>query len=97
MDGRLCRLDFRNLVTAVRIIVAFNVCQGDGETIFQHACGLGAEGIVAKRRDKPYRSGRCPDWIKVRNPAAPAATRVIKKNWRGWKHEQHRRDCSAAS
>jgi bifunctional non-homologous end joining protein LigD len=30
---------------------------GDGETIFRHACALGAEGIVAKRRDRPYRSG----------------------------------------
>ena len=26
---------------------------GDGETIFHHACVLGAEGIVAKRRDRP--------------------------------------------
>jgi bifunctional non-homologous end joining protein LigD len=29
---------------------------GDGETIFRHACRLGVEGIVAKRRDRPYRS-----------------------------------------
>jgi hypothetical protein len=36
------------------------------------------QGIVAKRRDKPYRSGRSPDWIKVKNPDAPAATRVIE-------------------
>jgi ATP-dependent DNA ligase len=35
------------------------------------------EGIVAKRRDRPYRSGRSPDWIKVRNPDAPAATKAI--------------------
>ena len=50
----------------------------DGETIFQHACAMGLEGIVAKRRDRPYRSGRSPNWIKVKNPAAPAATRVIE-------------------
>ena len=37
-----------------------------------------AEGIVAKRRDRPYSSGRCTDWIKVKNPNAPAATRVIE-------------------
>jgi ATP-dependent DNA ligase len=37
--------------------------------------GMGSEGIVAKRRDKPYRSGRSPDWIMVKNPDAPAATR----------------------
>jgi bifunctional non-homologous end joining protein LigD len=51
---------------------------GDGETIFRHACALGAEGIVAKRRDRPYRSGRSPDWVKVRNPDAPAATRIME-------------------
>ena len=50
----------------------------DGNTIFQHACAMGLEGIVAKRRDRPYRSGRSPDWIKVKNPNAPAATRVIE-------------------
>ena len=47
---------------------------GDGALAFQHACGMGLEGIVAKRRDRPYRSGRSPDWIKVKNPDAPAAT-----------------------
>jgi bifunctional non-homologous end joining protein LigD len=51
---------------------------GDGETIFRHACALCAEGIVAKRRDRPYRSGRCADWVKVKNPDAPAATRLIE-------------------
>jgi hypothetical protein len=28
---------------------------------------------VAKRVDRPYRSGRSPDWVKVMNPDAPAA------------------------
>jgi bifunctional non-homologous end joining protein LigD len=51
----------------------------DGGTIFGHACAMGLEGIVAKRRDRPYRSGRSPDWIKVKNPDAPAATRVIER------------------
>jgi bifunctional non-homologous end joining protein LigD len=49
----------------------------DGETVFEHACKLGLEGIVAKRRDRPYRSGRSADWIKVKNPDAPAVTRLI--------------------
>jgi bifunctional non-homologous end joining protein LigD len=44
---------------------------GDGETIFRRACALGAEGVVAKRRDRPYRSGRCADWVKIKNPEAP--------------------------
>ena len=50
----------------------------DGNTIFRHACAMGLEGIVAKRCDRPYRSGRSPDWIKIKNPDAPAATRVIE-------------------
>jgi len=33
---------------------------------------------VAKRRDRPYWSGRSRDWVKVRNPNAPAATRVME-------------------
>ena len=48
---------------------------GDGATIFAHACKLGLEGIVSKRRDLPYRSGRCRAWVKVRNPQSPAALR----------------------
>jgi bifunctional non-homologous end joining protein LigD len=50
----------------------------DGPTLFGHACVMGLEGIVAKRRDRPYRSGRCADWVKVKNPDAPAATRVME-------------------
>jgi len=37
------------------------------------------EGIVAKRRDRPYRSGHSPDWIKVKNPQARAVTRLIEE------------------
>jgi bifunctional non-homologous end joining protein LigD len=39
---------------------------------------MNEKSIVAKRRDRPYRSGRTKDWIKVKNPDAPAATRVIE-------------------
>jgi ATP-dependent DNA ligase len=35
--------------------------------------------MIAKRRDRPYRSGRSPDWVKVKYPDAPAATRVIDR------------------
>ena len=38
----------------------------DGETVFRHACQLGVEGIVSKRRDAPYRSGRQETWIKLK-------------------------------
>jgi len=30
---------------------------------------LGLEGIISKRLDKPYVSGRCTSWVKVKNPA----------------------------
>jgi bifunctional non-homologous end joining protein LigD len=42
----------------------------DGESVFRHACKLGLEGIVSKREASPYRSGRSPDWLKMKNPAA---------------------------
>ena len=35
---------------------------------------MGLEGIVAKRRDRPYRSGQMTEWI-VKKPDGPAATR----------------------
>src|SRR6266581_363392 len=46
--------------------------EGDGPTIFAHACKLGLEGIVSKRKDSTYRSGRSPDWLKMKNSDAPA-------------------------
>jgi len=54
---------------------------GDGATIFAHACKLGLEGIVSKRRDLPYRSGRCKAWVKVKNPASPAVLRIQDGTW----------------
>jgi hypothetical protein len=55
--------------------------EGDGEIIFKHACELGCEGIVSKRLGSPYRSGRSPLWLKVKNPNAPAVTREAEENW----------------
>jgi bifunctional non-homologous end joining protein LigD len=34
--------------------------EGDGPTVFAHACKLGLEGIVSKRKDSAYRSGARP-------------------------------------
>ncbi len=53
----------------------------DGPEVFAQACRLGAEGIVSKRIDSPYRSGRHPAWIKVRNPASLAVQRERSENW----------------
>ena len=53
----------------------------DGEFIFRHACQLGYEGIVSKLIGSSYRSGRTRDWIKMKNPAAPAARREAEEEW----------------
>jgi bifunctional non-homologous end joining protein LigD len=49
--------------------------EGDGATIFAHACKLGAEGIVSKHRERSYRSGPSKAWLKIKNPAAPGMLR----------------------
>lgn len=35
-----------------------------GEIVLRHACRMGLEGIVSKRRDGPYRPGRGSSWVK---------------------------------
>ena len=55
--------------------------EGEGETVFRHACKLGLEGIVSKRKDSRYTSGRSRDWVKLKNPAAPAARREAEEDW----------------
>jgi bifunctional non-homologous end joining protein LigD len=37
---------------------------GNGPEIYRHACQMGLEGIVSKRLDAPYRSGRGSHWLK---------------------------------
>jgi bifunctional non-homologous end joining protein LigD len=37
---------------------------GEGPAMFDHACRLGLEGIIGKRRTAPYRSGRRGEWVK---------------------------------
>ena len=48
---------------------------------------LGLEGIVSKRLGSRYRSGRSKDWLKFKNPEAPAVKREAEEDWgkRGWK------------
>jgi bifunctional non-homologous end joining protein LigD len=50
-----------------------------GPMIYLAACRMGLEGIVSKRVDRPYRSGRCKDWLKIKNPDAPAASREFER------------------
>ena len=40
--------------------------QGQGPDVFEQACTLGLEGIISKRADAPYRSGRSKLWLKAK-------------------------------
>lgn len=40
--------------------------EATGAEIFEASCVHGLEGIIAKRIDRPYRSGRTGDWIKIK-------------------------------
>jgi ATP-dependent DNA ligase len=72
----------RSILAKAGLGVRFNEhLEGDGPTIFAHACKMRLEGIVSKRKDSPYRSGRSPDWLQMKNPDAPAVTREAEEDW----------------
>ncbi len=54
---------------------------GDGRAIFEHACKLGLEGIVSKRVNAAYRSGKVKTWLETKNPKAAAWLRVQEGGW----------------
>src|ERR1700730_11228698 len=54
---------------------------GDGASIFKHACKMGLEGIVSKRRGFLYRCGRCKSWVKLKNPTSAAVLRIQDGSW----------------
>ena len=39
---------------------------GRGTELFHEACRRSLEGIISKRSDQPYRSGRGRDWLKIK-------------------------------
>jgi len=51
--------------------------EGDGPTVFAHACKMGLEGIVSKQRDSAYRSG--PRRACYRQNDLPASTATSAK------------------
>jgi bifunctional non-homologous end joining protein LigD len=52
-----------------------------GNIVFRHACKMGLEGIVSKRLGSRYISGRSRDWLKFKNPDAPAVKREFEEDW----------------
>ena len=81
LDRRKVRLA-KLLVRSKDGIVLSEHMDGElGTVMFKHACRMGLEGIVSKRRDKPYQAGRCKTWLKVKNPASAAARRIEEGSW----------------
>ena len=73
----------KGLLRRARPGIAFNRhFEVDGTVVYEQACAFGCEGIVSKRLGSPYRSGRADCWIKIKNPAAPAAKRLDEQDWR---------------
>jgi ATP-dependent DNA ligase len=71
LEGRKIRLEM--ILAEAGPGIRFNEhMEGDGEIVFHHACKFGLEGIVSKHKDSAYRSGRSPDWLKMKNADAPA-------------------------
>ena len=40
--------------------------QGSGRAFYEQVCETGLEGVVSKRADSPYVSGRTKDWLKIK-------------------------------
>jgi bifunctional non-homologous end joining protein LigD len=38
----------------------------EGSDVFANACAMRLEGIISKKREAPYRSGRREEWLKVK-------------------------------
>ena len=55
--------------------------EADGPTVFAHACRMGLEGIVSKRKNSPYRSGPSRDWLKSKNSESAAVQRETEEDW----------------
>jgi bifunctional non-homologous end joining protein LigD len=74
MDIRVWPLDSRRAVLEGLIgnghgtaLVLSEEFDAPGAQIFEHACKLGLEGIVSKRRGGPYRSGKKHnEWVKTK-------------------------------
>ncbi|HEY8573805.1 MAG TPA: DNA ligase D [Phenylobacterium sp.] len=51
-----------------------------GDAVLQSACRMSLEGIVSKRLDAPYRSGRSENWVKAK---CRAGHEVVIGGWSG--------------
>jgi bifunctional non-homologous end joining protein LigD len=72
---RLVRLVGRTEISCLHLVETFD----DGEALLRAAERHALEGIVSKRRDAPYRSGDCRDWVKLKTAAW---REVNRERWR---------------
>jgi bifunctional non-homologous end joining protein LigD len=73
LNGQDCR---REPLETRKAALAKLLTRTTGVRLSEHMEG---DGIVSKRRDLPYRSGRVKSWIKVKNLASPAALRIVEE------------------
>jgi bifunctional non-homologous end joining protein LigD len=58
-------------------IFLFDFERGEiGPDLFCHACLMGLESLVSKLRESPYRAGRSPRWIKIKNRSHHSIERI---------------------
>jgi bifunctional non-homologous end joining protein LigD len=60
------RLLAQVLEGAGEVVRVVATVEGDPRDLLQQACAGGWEGIIGKRKDRPYRPGRSPDWRKLK-------------------------------
>ncbi|HKH00329.1 MAG TPA: DNA ligase D [Bradyrhizobium sp.] len=54
------------LADAPEQLIYVGYVEAQGNRVLQHACNMGLEGVVGKRRESIYRSGRAEDWVKLK-------------------------------
>ena len=91
LDTRSLALEVRKeilsqLVSRTGVVRFADHIDGLGEELYAKITEMGLEGMVAKRKGQPYRSGRHPDWLKLRlsytDDFAIVGYRLSKKNTR---------------
>jgi hypothetical protein len=69
-----CGSDARNILRKARHAVRLN-------EHFEHNCGLRPSSTPARLGLSRYRPGRSPDWLKFKNPDAPAVKLEAEEDW----------------
>ena len=67
LEERLAQLEMLlnlNKVAGIALVLSFD----DGAALMNACMEHGLEGVVSKKRDAPYRSGRSPTWLKSKTP-----------------------------